>query len=195
MSERNSKAIVARCIGTNIMNDAWLNISHGDKNSTKKALRMVRGKAGQQTGTPRGMGVSEGELMPMQLKNSSDPRYRSQKLPSLLHLKNHMQSNLNSPVVSNSNDFLQSLFLQDFCHMAAHALHRVGIKLFWLIRITISQQVRCHNAIPGFSELRDLVPPVPARAWKSVKQEKRWLLGVRRGDINEGISGTIVEPC
>ncbi len=46
MSESGSKAMVARCISTNIMNEARLDISHGDENCSKKALRMVRNKAG-----------------------------------------------------------------------------------------------------------------------------------------------------
>ncbi len=114
--------------------------------------------------------------------------------PGLLHLEPHLRIVVDSPVVCNSNDFLQSLFLQDFCHMAAHSLHRVCLKLFWFIGITVAQQVRCHNAIPGFLELKDLVPPVPARAWKSVKEEERWLLGVGRRHVDEGVSGAIVEP-
>ncbi len=46
MSESGSKAQVVRCISTNIMNEARLDISHGDKNCSNKALRMVRSKAG-----------------------------------------------------------------------------------------------------------------------------------------------------
>lgn len=65
VSESSSKAVVVRCICTNIMNEARLNISHGDKNSSKKALGMVRSKASQKTTTPGGIGVSKDELVTM----------------------------------------------------------------------------------------------------------------------------------
>ena len=79
--------------------------------------------------------------------------------------------------------------------MAAHPLHRVGLQLFWFICAAIPEQIGCYNAVPGCLELGDLVPPVPARAWESVQEEERGLLGVGRRHVDEGVRGAVVEPC
>jgi hypothetical protein len=91
-----------------------------------------------------------------------------------------------------ANHLCERFVVQDLHKVARHSLEPVLCRISWLIGISISKKVWDDETISEIFQGLDLASPVITAAGKAMEEQKRWFRGSCSGNVDVGISGSIV---